>query len=248
MTQRMDAPLIGQVAVVTGAGRGIGRAIAIGVADAGATVCCAARSEVEIRQTVDEIRNRGAAGLAVPTDVTVLASVKALFESVVRECGGLDVLFINAGTTTSGPSSVESTDPQEWRRVIEVNLLGAYHCAREAVPHLRRRGGGKIILVGSGLGHRAVHGTSAYACSKAGVRMLSRVLAQEVRDYDICVNELIPGPVETTLASTTSRFVGEFIGEWYKQPADVVPLAIFLASQPNHGPTGQTFSLTRRDL
>jgi 3-oxoacyl-[acyl-carrier protein] reductase len=240
--------LKGQVAVVTGAGRGIGKAIAIGFARAGARVCCAARSENEILNTVSEVRNAGAEAIAQATDVTNLDSVVRLFSAAEAAFGGVDIVVVNAGIS-SPKKTVEASDPEAWTHTIEVNLVGAYYTAKAAIPHLRRRGGGKIILLGSGLGHRGLPERSAYACSKAGVWMLTRVLAQELQSSDISVNELIPGPVTTAMMTPDNAQQLSGIGgsEWLKRPDDVVPLALFLASQPKTGPTAQSFSLMRRD-
>lgn len=241
--------LAGKVAVVTGAGRGIGKAIALGYAQAGAAICCAARTVPEINQTVEEIEAAEGRGLAVPTNVTKLESVQRMFQKTADAFGGLDILVINAGVNYDR-RPVEESDPEDWRATVEVNLIGAYYCAQAAIPYFKQRGQGKIITVGSGLGHRGIPGRSAYACSKAGLWMLTRVLAQELWPHNISVNELIPGPVETSLtASPTAKegSVFEINSEWVKTPEDVVPLALFLAEQPVVGPTAQSFSLMRRD-
>jgi 3-oxoacyl-[acyl-carrier protein] reductase len=133
---------------------------------------------------------------------------------------------------------------------LDVNLLGAYYCALAAIPALKGRGAGKIMTIGSGIGHRGLAVTSAYACSKAGLWMLTRVLAQELWPYHISVNELIPGPVVTDMSGTQAaqrQGVFGIEGEWIKNPDDVVPLALFQATQPVIGPTAQSFSLMRRD-
>lgn len=232
----------GKVAIVTGAGRGIGRAIALAYAQAGAAVACAARSEPEIAGTAREIEARGGLALALATDVTQAGQVRRLVDTVAEHFGGLDILVINAGAST-GRQTVEEGDPEAWRQTLDINLLGAYYSAQAAIPHLKRRGTGKIIAVGSGMGHNGRAGGSAYACSKAGLWMLTRVLAQELWPYRISVNELVPGPVETAMTGGT----GFPDSEWIKQPEDVVPLALFLATQPDIGPTAQSFSLMRRD-
>lgn len=239
-------PLEHKVAIVTGAGRGIGRAIALAYAEAGAAVGCAARSPGEIADTVETIVKRGGNALAVPTDVTRPAAVEHLVSTVAAHFGGLDIVVINAGISP-GRVPVEAGDAEQWHEVVNVNLIGAYHCARAAIPHLKRRGAGKIITLGSGMGHRGKPGSSAYSCSKAGLWMLTRVLAQELWDDNISVNELVPGPVDTTMNTAPGGLATFGDSEWIKAPEDVVPLALFLATQPDRGPSAQTFSLMRRD-
>jgi 3-oxoacyl-[acyl-carrier protein] reductase len=244
-----DQPLKNKVAVVTGAGRGIGRAIAIAYARAGASVACAARTQSEIDETVSAIVAGEGQAMAVQTDVTDLRSVSHLFETVAQHFNGLDILVINAGANYDR-RPVEDSVSLDWQRTLAVNLVGAYYCAQAAIPHLKARGAGKIITVGSGLGHRGTAGNSAYACSKAGLWMLTRVLAQELWAYNISVNELIPGPVNTTIDAgqpIPQQSVRGFGSEWVKMPEDVTGLALFLATQPDIGPTAQSFSLMRRD-
>ncbi len=243
-------PLSGKVAVVTGAGRGIGRAIALAYAQAGAAVICAARTVAEIEGTVQQLVAQGGQGLAIPTDVAHQTEVDQLFQQSVVHFGGIDIVVINAGINPDRATVAES-DPTAWRMTLEVNLFGPYYCAKAAVPHLKQRGGGKIIMIGSGMGHRGGASNSAYACSKAGLWMLTRVLAQEVWQDQISVNELIPGPVDTSMTTPADARQGVAFtsnSEWIKQPEDVIPLALFLATQPAIGPTGQSFSLMRRDM
>ncbi|MFM0653493.1 SDR family NAD(P)-dependent oxidoreductase [Paraburkholderia sediminicola] len=115
---------------------------------------------------------------------------------------------------------------------------------RGAIPHLRRRGAGKMILIGSGSRHRPNPGMSSYASSKLGTWMLTQTLAVELQSANISVNELIPGPVRTAMTGFGEKIAPE--GEWIKEPEDVAPPALFLASQPDIGPTAQSFSLIRR--
>jgi 3-oxoacyl-[acyl-carrier protein] reductase len=257
----MSRPLAGKVALVTGAGRGIGRAIAIGFAEAGAAVCCSARTASDIEATAATIRAQSGAAMAhavpergdgcpgtiVGTDEIDVDRGAPAVRATVSKLGRLDIVVINAGIST-GRGAVADSDPDGWRATIDVNLIGAYYCARAAVPALRHGGGGKIILIGSGIGHRGTAGNSAYACSKAALWMFTRVLAQEVVGDNISVNELIPGPVDTSLLPPDPAgraFMGQT--EWLKRPEDVMPLALFLATQPAIGPTAQSFSLMRRD-
>jgi 3-oxoacyl-[acyl-carrier protein] reductase len=239
-----------RVALVTGAGKGIGRAIAQAFARQGAAVCCAGRTAADLDAVVADITGAGGRAIASTVDVSSPEAVQRMVEGCVEAFGRLDILVINAGVGAEG-ASVEESDIQRWRRTLDVNLFGAYLCAKAAIPALRRSGGGKIITIGSGLGHRGLPQISDYACAKAGLWMLTRVLAQELAADGIAVNELIPGPVDTGMTATAAaqshlQSTPALQQEWFKQPDDVVPLALFLALQPPRGPTAQSYSLGRR--
>ena len=233
-----------QVAIITGASRGIGKALAVGFAQEGAAVACAARTTIEIDTVAADIQAAGGRAMAVTTDVTDFQAVEALFDAVLAEFGPPDSVVVNAGVNLD-PRPIENSNAADWQATLNINLTGAYHCAKAAIPHMKGKGG-RIIMVGSGLGHRSLAGRAAYAASKAGLWMLTRVLAEELLPYQIAVNELIPGPVHTKIISSdiAAKLPED---EWYKQPEDVLPLALFLAEQPLNGPTGQSFSLMRRD-
>lgn len=243
-------PLAGQVAIITGGGRGIGRAIAIAYAEAGANVCVTARTASEIDQVAAEIKQSSGRAIAVTCDVSDRASVESMIEKAVGEFGRLDILMNNAGGGLER-TLVGEDDPDVWQSVVEINLLGTYFCTRAALPHLKADNGGKIINVGSGMGHQPRAKNSSYNVSKAGVWMLTRCLALELWEAGVAVNELIPGPVYTEL--TADIFPKDqahpgISSEWVKAPEDVVPLALMLATQSAKGPTGQSFSLARRPL
>jgi len=237
------------VALVTGAGRGIGRAIALGLAEAGAAVGCVSRTRAEIDSAAAEIIARGGRAFARCADVCNYDEIASAVDATVSACGGLDVVIVNAGVHfTLQP--VEASDPALWAKTIQINLIGAYHTARASIAHLRKRGAGKIIVIGSGLGRRGMSGDSAYSASKAGAWMLVRSLGNELAPYNISVNELIPGPVKTSLVSdeAEANMRRHMPQEWMKRPEDVVPLALFLATQPNRGPSAQSYSLARREI
>ena len=241
--------LSGKVAVVTGAGKGIGRAVAVGLGANGASVCCVARTKADIDGAAREIQSAGGQAINVVADVTKPDSLETVYSATEDAFGGIDMVFINAGGNLhQGHVGKDSID--EWDATVHLNLNGAYYTARAALPYLKKRGGGKIIMTGSGMGHRGRPGSAAYCCAKAGLWMLTRVLAQEAAADNISVNELIPGPVVTDRTKPAARDSDSVFGiesEWVKTPEDVVPMALFLAAQPDRGPTAQSFSIMRRD-
>ncbi len=243
----MAEQLKDKVAVITGAGRGIGRALAIGFAGQGASVVCTARTQAQIDEVAGLIQESGGSALSLVCDVTNAASVERVYDITRQTYGRLDIVIANAGGNLVR-QSLEDSDIVAWEGTIRLNLIGVYYTAKFAIPYLKAEGG-HIIVVGSGVGHRVADNThSAYGASKAGAWMLTRALARELSQYSICVNELIPGLVATDLTSNMSRPTDSPLrAEWIKAPDDVVPLALFIASQPLTGPTGQSFSLMRRD-
>lgn len=243
----MSEQLKGKVVVITGAGRGIGQGLAIGFAEQGAKAVCSARTQAQLDDTVSTIRSAGGEAIAVVADMTSADDIQAMYEKTISVYGQVDIVIANAGGNFS-QASVEDSDIDEWAFTIQVNLTGVYYTAKYAIPYMKANGG-HIIVMGSGLGHRVGDSThSAYSASKAGAWMLVRSLSKELKPYNICVNELIPGMVDTSITSNMQRPDDSPLNqEWVKQPKDVVPLAVFIATQPLLGPTGQSFSLMRRD-
>lgn len=187
----------GRVALVTGAGRGIGRAVALALAGEGAAVGLAARSRAELAALAAELRESGAQALAVPTDVTQDEAVEALVERVVGQLGRLDILVCAAGVASFGP--VAGAKPADWDQMLAVNLRATMVCCRAVLGPMTRQRQGTIVTIASIAARRAIGGAAAYSASKAGVVAFSRVLAEEVRGDGIRVGVLLPGAVDTSL-------------------------------------------------
>jgi 2-deoxy-D-gluconate 3-dehydrogenase len=248
-----DAPavLAGQVAIVTGGGRGIGRAIVQALAQAGAAVVAAARTPAELDETVALVAAAGGTARAQVTDVTDRAGVEALVRQTADAFGRIDVLVNNAGTC-GAPAPVWETDPDLWLRDLTTNLFGMFLCARAVLPHmLARRRGTVINLSGGGAGDPGPF-YSAYACSKAGVLRFTDSLAAEVAPHGIRVFALGPGFVRT---ATTEALVGhpdapKYVPQYVNMMAqgrDVSPelagrLAVFLATLRDPRLSGRSFS------
>ena len=186
--------LDGKVAVVTGAGRGLGRAMALALAEAGCDIVAAARTRSQIDETAGLVRDGGRRCLVVPTDITDPASVAAMVESAIAEFGRIDILLNNAGGATEGMGKpVEEITDQEWHTGIDTNLSGTFYCCRAAIPHMLRRGGGKIINVTSGFGLRGGRDNFMYTSSKAGLINFTRSLAMTYAERNIQANLIAPG-------------------------------------------------------
>jgi len=212
------ASLNGKVAVVTGGNRGIGRGIAEALAAEGLTVALTSRNAEHAATAAREI-GHGARGYAC--DVRRHEQVAAMFASVERDLGGVDVLVNNAGIGLFAP--VASMSLEDWHAVIETNLNGLFYCTREAIPRMRKRGGGYIFNLSSLAGRNAFPNGGAYCATKYAVNGFSEVLFQEVRDDDIRVTYLMPGSVATEFGRGSAAKQG-----WALQPADVGEIVVDL--------------------
>ncbi|MGY1605135.1 SDR family NAD(P)-dependent oxidoreductase [Geodermatophilus sp. SYSU D00815] len=192
-----DRPLLGKVAIVTGAGRGLGRAMALALADAGADVALAARSKDQLDEVAAEVGRRGRRGLAVPTDVTDADAVQDLVDTTVDQLGGLDVLVNNSGIIDSSP--LLEQDPAVWDRVMDTNVRGTYLATRAAGRHMVAQGSGKIINVASNFAFKGVANHAAYCASKAAIVSFTRSMAVEWARSGVQVNALAPGYFATDL-------------------------------------------------
>ncbi len=212
----------GKTAVVTGGTKGIGRAIAEGLAAEGLNVCVGARNLDEVKQAVRELEGTGAKASGAACDVRVYEEVEALVAHAVEEFGGVDVLVNNAGVGLFKP--VEETSPEEFRAVLETNLFGVFHGCRAAIPEMKRRGGGYIINVSSLAGANPHPRMAAYNASKFALNGFSEALMQEVRHDRIKVSYVMPGSVNT-------EFGGDTVSPeraWQLQPDDVARVVVDL--------------------
>jgi NAD(P)-dependent dehydrogenase (short-subunit alcohol dehydrogenase family) len=196
----MDTSLMGQVALVTGGGRGIGRAIAHGLAAEGAAVVVTARSPDQLDETVSTIKAAGGLALAVPADITDVGAVNRVVESAEQSFGPVDLLINNAGV--AGPAGpVWQQDAEDWRRTLEINVYGQFLVTKVVLQGMVARRRGRIINVSSGAGYfrGGFAGFSAYAASKAALSRLTETLAVETREHGISVFALSPGVVRTEM-------------------------------------------------
>ena len=192
----------GTVAVVTGIGPGMGRSIAVGLAEHGVDVVMASRRKDRLEDVAADVRAAGREPLTVPTDITDRDACRALIDAAVDRFGGVDVLVQN-GHHDGDYQRVVDADPDEWRAIFEVNLFGAMHLVQAAVPVMATRGGGAIVLVNSGAALRNPPTMGAYAGSKSALASFTRTLAVEVGSHGVRVNGIYLGPV---LGENLERF------------------------------------------
>lgn len=232
--------LSGKSALITGAGRGLGRAIALAFAQAGATVAVVARTADEIAETAWLIEEQGGRAMAIQADVRSSAEL-AHMVGVAREAlGPIHILVNSAGVGLRAP--VQDTSEAQWDTVMDTLLKGSFLAAQALLPQMIELGGGNIINVGAPLEKIAVPGFAAYYAAKCGVEGLTKVMAKDLRRFGINVNALHPGGFADT------RMVRETVPEvrtGLLAPEEIGPAALALASQPPRGQTGQTIDAHR---
>jgi len=244
--------LAGKTAIITGAGRGIGRATALAFAHEGADVVVTSRTLSEVTETAEEARASGRQALALKVDVSDRDEVHMMAARALEEFGKIDVLVSNAGTY--GPiGTLVDNDPEEWVRTIGVNLFGTFFCARAVLPHMIREQRGKIINLSGGGATSPLPNFSAYAVSKTAIVRLTENLAEEVKKWNIQVNAIAPGGVNTKLTEevfAAGAAAGEeMLERTHKQkrsggvpPERPAALAVFLASEEAGSLTGRLVS------
>ena len=234
-----------QVALVTGAGNGIGRAIAIAFARAGADVAVAGRNPQTLAEVAAEITAAGRRALAWKADVRNVPEVRAMVRQVVETFGRLDVLVNNAALTHRAPS-LEVTE-EDWDAVLATNLKGLFFCCQAAAAHMIPRRRGQIINVGSIFGIVGRPERAAYSASKAAASQLTRTLAVEWAPHNIRVNAIAPGATRTPTreelfgnAAYLQRLIAQYPVGRVAEPEEMVGAALFLASEASSFVTGQT--------
>lgn len=217
----------GQVVLVTGAGRGLGREIAVAFARAGADVVVTARTESQVKNTARKVREFGRRALAVVADVTREDQVRAMVDQALQEFGQVDVLVNNAGMAVYGPF-VEQ-EAADWQAMVDTNLMGTIFCAHAVLPHMLTRGRGLIVNIASVAGIHGIPGEAVYRAAKHGVRGFTEALAVELKDEGVRVCGIYPGGMDTrfwdvqTYRGDRSRIM---------DPARVAEMVLAVAAQP----------------
>ncbi|UCH42351.1 MAG: glucose 1-dehydrogenase [Dehalococcoidales bacterium] len=244
-----ELPLKGKTAIVTGAGRGIGKAISLAFAEAGANIVAAARTEEEIEETCREVKALGRQSLAVPTDITKADQVDRMVEETVSYFKKIDILVNNAGTAVF--KAIISSDGQkmteaEWHGVIDTNLTSIFLCCRAVAPHMFKQKKGKVINISSISSQKAQADDIPYNISKAGVDMFTRCLALDWAPYNINVNAIGPGQFHTRLSAKShedpklrERMVACIPLGRVGDVREIGQLAVYLASPASDFITGQ---------
>ena len=237
--------LDGKVAIITGAGRGLGRAMAVKFAEAGADIVAASRTQAQLDETAELVRKTGRKCLIVPTDVTDSAAVNAMAAAALKEMGKIDILINNAGggDETAGKTIEEITDEQ-WRRGLDTNLTSQFYAVRAVIPAMVKQQRGKIVNLASGYGLRGGKHNYMYACSKGGVIQLTRSLALTYALSNIQTNCIVPGIFPHNEEMMRFFKGGKFIPIGRPgDDAEIGPLAIFLSSDASNHINGELIAI-----
>lgn len=224
-----------RVAIVTGASRGIGRAIAVMLGCHGVKVAAAARTEGDLLAVCEEVKAVGGEAMAIRTDMTLERDVKRLVRVTVERFGRLDIVINNAGTGVFVP--LEETTTEDWDRTMAVNVRGPFMLCREAIPHLKQSGNGAwIINICSVVGVKGYVNQSAYTASKHALLGMTKVLAQEVKQHGIRVHAVCPGGVDTGLVADARPDLDRSV---LMQPDEIAEIVLFLLTRTGNAVVDQ---------
>jgi 3-oxoacyl-[acyl-carrier protein] reductase len=229
--------LTGKTALVTGASKGIGKAIALAFGEAGANVVATARTASEIDDVTNSIEASGSKALGVIADLGVESDITNLANAATQEFGGVDILVNNAAII-HGRIPVTEFDPDLWRDVLNVNLTGAFLITQKLLPGMIERGHGKIINISSIGGRKGGAGRSAYRVTKSGLISFTESLAAEVFEHGINVNAICPGGTDTEGFRAAFNTTGRDENPKLMDPAEIAEVALFLASDASSAVTG----------
>lgn len=238
--------LQGKIALVTGASRGIGRAVSLKLAQEGAVTVVTATTLDGARRTADEITTAGGKALALAVDVADAVQVEGLFQKVAAEFGRLDILVNNAGVTRDGLLMRMKDD--DWDAVLDINLKGAFHCTREAAKMMSKARFGRIVNISSVVGEMGNAGQVNYCASKAGMIGLSKAVARELARRNVTVNVVTPGFIETDMTDalpekTREGLLVQIPMERFGAPEDIANAVYFLVSDLAGYITGHVLSV-----
>ena len=234
----MEQSLAGKVALVTGASSGIGAATAVALAAAGATVAISARRKDRLDELVRQIEAAGGKALALPGDMAVEADAIAAVEDTSRQFGRIDILINSAGIMQAG--GIEGADLDEYRKVVDINLLATVYTCKAAIPHMLAHGVGDIINISSLAGRKGGPETNAYSASKHAVNAMTNGMRQELGDRNIRVSFLMPGATETEVASGISNpawrdAIAKHVSkEGAVKASEIADTLVFMLSMPRH--------------
>ncbi len=247
MSERLFS-LKGKVALITGGSRGIGRAVALAFAEAGASLVVSSRNKrpAELQKVAEEIQAKGGKALAIPAHVGKKEDVQNLVQKTLKELGRIDILVNNAGVNPV-LSTLVDLEEEAFEKVIEVNLKGAFLMSKAVAREMIKQGGGRIINISSISGLRArADGTGAYCISKAAMNMMTQVMARELAPHNILVNAIAPGSIKTEFSRVDwadperrAQRIPEIELKRFGEPEEVVGPALLLASEASSFMTGE---------
>lgn len=250
--------LKGKNVIITGAGDGIGKAVAMAFAKAGANIALAGRTESKLRNVAREVCNENIDIFTVKVDVTEENGVRNMIKKTAERFGTIDIMINNAGICEL--SRIEDMSLEDWNKTMEIDLTGVFLCCREVIPQMKDQGYGKIINMASQAGKVGMEKLGHYCAAKAGVILLTRSLALELAKYHITVNSVCPGNVATdmmareatTINEMTGQAIEDVVQQWtdciplgrYAKPAEIADLFLFLASNHSDYITGEDINIT----